>query len=330
MQREKHHGDKAPGFLRKTLVSALTQSRYFAAFLAFVVWTARKLSESAGASSTDAWLVEYIEFLYLSGESPAAARYALYGTCFQKDLNSRDPAISPLSKKTLKAFVKKDPEHMRDPAPLEVVWFAANWLFSLHTVDGLLAAAFLLIAFDCYLRPTEGLDLEREHVTPPRRNTNNKFWSLVIYPVGGNKPAKNQQFDCGVTAGAHGRDWLPALLEALYKRAKPKGKLFRGLTLAKLDRLLSEFSEATGLKLVAHMVRHSGPSHDAFYFKVPIEDIRVRGRWVCVESCRRYMKPAMLLRALGLLDNEGLDVANRAAETLVPKIRKAIFSLPAA
>ena len=311
-------------------MSALTQSRYLAAFLAFVVWTGGKLSETAGASSTDAWLVEYIEFLYLSGESPSAARYALYGTCFEKDLTSRDPAILPLAKKTLKAFVKKDPEHMRDPAPLELVWFAAHWLFGLDTVDGLLAAAFVLIAFDCYLRPSEGIDLEREHVTPPRRNTNNKVWSLVIYPVGGSKPAKNQQFDCGVTAGAHGRDWVPLLLEALRKRAKPKGKLFRSLTLAKLDRLLSDFSKATGIKLVAHMFRHGGPSHDALYFKMPIEDIRVRGRWGCIESCRRYMKPAMLLRALGLLSNEGLEVANRAAKNLVPQIRQAILGLPAA
>ena len=109
MQREKHHGDKAPGFLRKTLVSVLTQSRYLAAFTAFLILTVGKLSETANAASTDAWLVEYIEFLYLGGESPAAARYALYGTCFQKDLNSRDPGVLPLSKKTLKAFVKKAP-----------------------------------------------------------------------------------------------------------------------------------------------------------------------------------------------------------------------------
>ena len=148
----------------------------------------------------------------------ASARYALYGTIFEKDASSRDPAVFPLSKKTLKGYVKKDPENMRDPASEELVWHAADWRCGLGEEFAIVASIFLLIQFDCYFRPSESLELNKQHVTPPRRGTQNRAWSIVFYPSGSDKPAKNRQFDCGVVVGAHGCAWAVKLFEVLYKR----------------------------------------------------------------------------------------------------------------
>ncbi len=110
------------------------------------------------------------------------------------------------------------------------------------------------------------------------------------------------------------------LLEMLYKKNSGNTPLLRGLTLSKLEEYLRRYSNTFEVSLCAHMVRHAGPSHDAHYNKVGIEDIRIRGRWMCIESCRRYSKPAKLLRALAALPAPMLSQANRAKQTLVPRL----------
>ena len=108
-------------------------------------------SEAAATSNLDLWdqlFTDYIECLYFAGESPAAARYAIYGICFVMDITPRAPSVLPLAKRSLRGFLKKSPEGMRDPPPMEVMWLLCGWLLDACPGPvGCLAAAFVLLVF---------------------------------------------------------------------------------------------------------------------------------------------------------------------------------------
>ena len=236
-QHRRRSGHEPPGFLRRSTVSKVTQQRYNNAFELFKLWVRKPLPHQLDLDLWDQLLTDYIECLYFAGESPAAARYTIYGISCVMDFTSRAPAVLPLAKRSLRGFLKKSPEGMRDPPPMEVMWLLCGWLLDACPGPvGCLASAFVLLVFDSYLRPTEALYLLKEHVYKPKRGTHNRTWSLVIYPFGG-RPAKNQQWDTGVTVGAHNRHWATLVLAALWNRCGQRRRLFDGITLSQLEDL---------------------------------------------------------------------------------------------
>ena len=65
-----------------------------------------------------------------------------------------------------------------------------------------------------------------------------------------------------------------------------------------------------------------GPSLDAYFFKTELPVNQARGCWMLLESCRRYNKPAILLRQLRELDAQLLRRA-RILETRLPRAIRA-------
>ena len=47
-----------------------------------------------------------------------------------------------------------------------------------------------------------------------------------------------------------------------------------------------------------HAMRHAGPSWDVYEGKIDVLGAQQRGRWLALESCRRYSRPAMLRRQI--------------------------------
>jgi len=68
-----------------------------------------------------------------------------------------------------------------------------------------------------------------------------------------------------------------------------------------------------------HMMRHGGPSHDLYSGASSRPDIQTRGRWLCLESTRRYAKPAGMLRTKATLSDLEISEAERYSRTL-PKL----------
>ena len=146
-------------------------------------------------------------------------------------------------------------------------------------------------------------------------------WVITIAPQG-DKPAKNLDFDCSVVVGLPPRDWAVTLLTALHKRARPEGRLFGNLNLVLYERLLRKASAAchvSSLRVDPHSLRHAGPSIDSYEKRLSLPEIQSRGRWRCGESCRRYSKPAALLRQVNKLTPEQLQEARRVAR-FVPRL----------
>ena len=266
----------------------------------------------------DQLLCNYIEALFLAGEHVNAARYALYGVVFCLDFPRRSAEVMPLAKQTLRGFAKRAPERSRDPPCMEMLWLLVDFLLR-EPLDRVrvLCACFAVLCMDCYLRPSEALAVTALTVTAPRGKASLQRWAITVAPATGLQPAKNQQFDAGVVVGAHGRGWVVRILELLHRAALPDRLLFEGLCLASVEALFREASVHLGFGLVPHGLRHLGPSHDRVVHGAAIDDVQARGRWLCVESCRHYSKPAAILRSVRKLTADQLRRA-AALEREIP------------
>ena len=318
-QRQRQHGDEQPGFLKKLTVTSVARKRYEASYADVVRFLGRSVPTAKSMEAWDRALEDYIEKLYLAGDRITVARYAFHGVAFVNEWPRRDPSLMPRSRLALLGFARSSPEHCRDPPCLEQVFLAMNDFLDRAIGDQLLpyamAAAHAWLSVDCYLRPSEGLSLVGAAVSRPRRGAAAQGWALTIAPRGG-PPAKNKRFDASVVVGAHDRGWACDLLALLAKDLPADKPLFRGLSLELLEKMYREMSKALGFPMVAHGLRHVGPSHDSLVHKVSVEDIQQRGRWVSLESCRIYTKPASLIRSLARVSDENLRQARRLREQL--------------
>ncbi|CAK0903480.1 unnamed protein product [Prorocentrum cordatum] len=102
-----------------------------------------------------------MEYLYLDGCPVGAARCALCGCACHEDWPIRSPDCMPLAKATLQAYRRRSPDQSRDPPCEEMLWLIVDFLLRNQSdpVMYALAAAVALLAWDCYFRPQEALDL---------------------------------------------------------------------------------------------------------------------------------------------------------------------------
>lgn len=276
-------------------------------------------------------LNEFGEFLFFAGDGPSSFRCAIHGSCFVNEWRSRAAETLPLAKRTLADFCKRATDGMPGPPPVAAAWLVADKLTHHDgSVCALLAAALLLIGVDAYWRPGEALDLRIKDLTPPRGQANSKDWAVTFCPAGGDKPAKNQEFDSGVVLGAFGRRYVNELLSALVLKRAAGSRLFGPLTLPILDKLVSQHRHALPFDFTPHGIRHAGPSHDMYFNKAQLDWVQARARWKALESCRRYAKPAALLRRLKMLTDEQLKAAAELEKTLAFVLARRFREVPRA
>ena len=70
------------------------------------------------------------------------------------------------------------------------------------------------------------------------------------------------------------------------------------------------------LVLSPHSLRHGGPSLDVYQGALDLEGARARGRWLVLNSCKRYAKSATLLRQVAKLSLEQRRASDRFAASL--------------
>ena len=66
---------------------------------------------------------------------------------------------------------------------------------------------------------------------------------------------------------------------------------------------------------------------DFYFHDVPVAALQWRGRWLAMESCRRYSKPAKMLRSLAALSEEQLRRARAAAYEVPGRLLKGLTEL---
>jgi len=319
------------GFLRRRRVTSHTRDIYqqwVSVFEKEMGCDIHRLAPAALDRAVDAFLVR----LYAAGEGVDSARHALYGIAWATTSVTRDPSVLPLSKASLQGFAKKCPPGTKDPAPWEAVLMAAHWL-SLHRGEvGLLTAAFMLLSFDLYTRPSEALALEKGHVRPPFRRAHGavQFWTVTIAPSTSSRTTKAGTQDDTVLLGSVGseRVWLKGVLNALYAKTRRAHDRLIPLELSTVEAEMRTAAKALllqKLNMSPHTLRHGGPSHDLLAGTIDRAEVQARGHWLCAASVARYEKRGKLVRQLTKLPSDH-QVSTRAAlawlqSTFLTKLR---------
>ncbi|CAK0862131.1 unnamed protein product, partial [Prorocentrum cordatum] len=206
---------------------------------------ARAVPAVADVGQSDKLLVEYMEFLFLDGAAVSAARYALYGVAWTLDFPIKPPSCCALAKATLRAFFRRAPEKSRGPPCEEMLWLFVDF-FIQHELH--LVGFSAVLAWDCYLWPSEAIELRKGDLCPPVTGASIQKRSITVAPSARDRPAKNRQVDTGVVAAWQDRRWMEPLLKSVFERTKPGELLFRGLTLAAVEKAFNQASDHLGYK----------------------------------------------------------------------------------
>ena len=313
--------------LRRAAVGPAMQKRYAAAVALLSTFCLTWNYHLTNLDTADRALDKYFEWRYAEGDLPWVGRDAMYGLAWSRDWVIRATDVFPLAKKSLKGWSRLSPSMSRDPVPWEALIVLCLRLLDFGKV-GCRAALLLLIAFDCYLRPGEALSLTRCSISAPGSQKYN-HWVITVAPLHdeSSRPAKNKEFDQSVVLAQFDRVWLTPLFAKLYAATLPSASLFAPLTLGKLEDLCRKAALAGpfSINFCPHMVCHGGPSSDLYRKLIDLEGVRVRGRWRCMDSVRRYAKSATLLRQVKQLPGDIIKEGGRLEGDLRRRLAADLF-----
>ena len=315
-----------PGFLRRSRAGAGAQYNYRAALADLDLWSRQRSLCLSTSADWDKHLAAYMEFLFLKGDQPWVGRDALYGAAWAHDLPIEGRSDFILAKRSLKGWEKRCPGDTGKPIPFDQLFLVSNHMFVNNGIVGLEAACANFIAFDCYLRPPECLDLRTQHLTRPRPSSNLP-WVVTTKPRDEGTPAKNQEFDCSTTIGGPRRAFVNDIAAALHRNTKDGNLLFPNLTLTLWEKLFRDACKSLHIvkpQFTPRSLRHGGPSTDKLNGDLDDNEVLRRGRWRSLDSVRRYGKTGVLAKLLAAMPDGHLAVARDLRLYLVPSLNNAL------
>ena len=320
-QRARWHKDMSPGHLRRLTVGPDTQVRYEASLAEFMATAQRLGWRLQSAEDWDRSLDVFLHSMYQQGEQSWLARDTLYGVAWKYDFNLKNPKILQLSRKSLRGWLRRHPQGTRDPPIKEAVALISEDARLREGKLGSYVHKANWVAADLYLRPTEMADLETDQVTPPSDPQYND-WVVTIAPQTGDQPGKNREFDQSVVVGfAWRKPFVVNMLKELYDEAMHRGggRLFPENFLCAWEacnRRSANRMQLRGFSVSPHGMRHAGPSWDVYEKLADLPAVQSRGRWLALQSTRRYSKSASLLRQVKKLSVEQRTEARRIISKL--------------
>ena len=153
-------------------------------------------------------------------------------------------------------------------------------------------AAWAAITFHCYLRPSELGRVTREMIIPPTPGTQVTNWAIVLHPSEEEVSSKTREYDETGVLDLPDFGFLNDVL-AYLRRATPPGQPVFAFAHADLVRNFRQAAARAGVECLRpelYMLRHSGASHDRARQLRSLQEIKLRGRWHCDSSVRRYQK----------------------------------------
>ncbi|CAK0878561.1 unnamed protein product, partial [Prorocentrum cordatum] len=190
----------APGeYLRLASLRPATVDSYTSAVIELTDYANRRGLLLTTPELADETLNLYFEDLFFAGEPQYLARNALHGLCKVRGWSASRPRFHK-AKDALTGWAAKLPATPREPPPFEAVQLTCAVLDNGTTSD-LLACLASVTGFDMYFRPGELLAIKPEHVFGSRTSGRASDITVVVAPLGDDKPAKNKDFDCTVKAG---------------------------------------------------------------------------------------------------------------------------------
>jgi integrase len=184
-------------------------------------------------------------------------------------------------------------------------------------------AVATLVAFDCFLRVGELTRITYDDVGMPNDPRMGGAHAQMVIRLAVTKTGLNQ------SVSVENEVVRRTLL--VYLRAYPfmaRDRIF-SFSPTSFRRTIREVADALGLHrvpFVPHSLRHGGATH--YYFRgVSIEDIMFRGRWVVLESTRRYITTARALLLMNSIPSHLHDIGRVLAPAMDDLIRALMDSI---
>ena len=268
----------------------------------------------------DQVLSDYFDDMFLEGASHATGQKILAAVEFGF-IETKGQLVR--ARRALRGWQKLMPPHSRLPLPKPLAYGMAQMMMARGSRD---MGIKLLMDFDLYLRPAEGMDILGKHVIPPVAGAGKQYkkYSIIIRDQDYGKPDKIGVFDNTLLLDNPATErWLGPAVHALAAR---RGK-DRPIFAFSQDEFRKEFNKvgkALGVEtLVTYQLRHGGASEDLNSKTRDFNQVRERGRWKTDTSVRRYAKTGKLQKMLQDLDKPILEYCRRSL-TAIPRILQGI------
>ena len=266
-------------------------------------------------------LLEYFDKLYLDGHGATEGSKLLAAMSWGWPEFAAQRSQCVRLPRAIQGWSRLMPAATRLPLPWAVIH-----LWAVHMALGGRAdmGLALVLAADAYMRPGEVLSLRVSSVLPPTSAGQGSLrcWTLTLFQFELGKPSKTHSFDDPVVLDSVDRPWLGPALARLAAGRDPADKLFR-FEYNEWATHAKRAAEGCGIQVlnpVLYMMRHSGPSNDVAEMKRTLPQVKVRGRWACEHSVRRYEKHSQLNKMWNLLpravQQSALSAQTRVAQIL--------------
>eukprot|EP00928_Gymnodinium_smaydae_P087350 TRINITY_DN71625_c0_g1_i1.p1 TRINITY_DN71625_c0_g1~~TRINITY_DN71625_c0_g1_i1.p1 ORF type:complete len:1268 (-),score=122.33 TRINITY_DN71625_c0_g1_i1:277-3549(-) len=297
--------DRRQDFLLRRRVGAATRREYDRSILAFQ--RATQCPSSAPLSVVNAKLLTHLTNLYFAGADVREMRYAYYAVKWDRILENRD---LPDAHAALMGYLRENRSKMRDPVTWEeTVVTAAESLRGGGTAAAF-AAAWQLLTFDLFSRPSDLLNCSGSDLHPPvGKRGSSQFWNVTLFPSTRHKRSKTMRQDDTIPVGktCHQRRWLNDVVAAFH-RSTPSNSAILPVKLSTLSSVMKAARKRLGLPpAVPHQLRHGGASADVALEDLSLLEVQQRGCWTSAASVQRYSKPGRYLRALANLPQSVKD-----------------------
>lgn len=305
--------------LRASSVGPETLSRYQEHWKKFRAWTTQEKMSLKNEASVDLALTHYLDHLWMEGEDLSAANYAKASILFHRpDLKGRG-SLSRASQ-ALKGWRRLAPPQSRMPLPYEVITLLALDAVNLGKVE---IALVLLLNFVLYLRPGEFEALRVGDIIRPvkRGGPIYQFWSILLHPQEEGVPSKTQQWDEALTLDLAYYSFLgPAMDKHLRLRSRSKGSKAFAIQLKEVNDFMEERWKHHKLQALKkphlYRLRHGGASHELGGKLRTIQEVQIRGRWLCTKSLKNYEKAGRMAQLLGSLEEAKQQECVRSREEI--------------
>ncbi|CAK0862630.1 unnamed protein product [Prorocentrum cordatum] len=216
---------------------------------------------------------EFVEWLFDQGGADATAKRLGSALAWgEPKLSAGTLRLSfPVLQQTLRGWVQQRPELSRPPVPWLAAAAAALWLLE----QGLEVAALgAVIMCETYMRPSEQLAIDADHVVPPLEGES------VIRAQEGLVPTKTNAFDVSVPLDMSRQRWLARCVEALVRRRGPGERLLEVECVGFQESFRTALSAVGALELRATLccLRRGGASHDRCVAARTLADVQ-QGGW---------------------------------------------------
>jgi len=260
----------------------------------------------------DTALLKYITYLYHTRQSRGRAATTISAlTFYLPELENH----LPYSIRIMKGWIRVQPSQSHAPLtwPITVLIAATMAQSGYHGM-----ALATLVAFDCYLRINEYVDILLDDIT-----LNNH--GFVFIRIRRSKTGDNQSV---TVSNSHVNALLRRWADRRRLTASPQASLFDIPSANHYRILFHKTVTSLGLSdchYVPHSLRHGGATH-SYAEHVPIKDIAQRGRWKSFRTVQRYVQAALAIRLDAVIPPLRAAQADQWKASFYPWMSDALFN----